>query len=45
VMGNAATVVLRDWQPQRLPEIEQVTASTAEVLPLTLEDIFLAVHT
>lgn len=42
--GNSATLVLRDWQPGRLREIEQATGSIAEALPLTLEDIFLAVH-
>jgi ABC-2 type transport system ATP-binding protein len=45
LMGNSATIVLRDWQPERLREIEQTTGATAEALPLTLEDIFLAVHT
>jgi ABC-2 type transport system ATP-binding protein len=44
LLGRTARVVLRDWSPQRLPEIERVTASRAEVVPLTLEDIFLAVH-
>lgn len=44
LMGNTATVVLRDWSPERLAEIEQLTASRAEVVPLALEDIFLAVH-
>jgi len=42
--GNTATIVLRDWQPERLREIEQTTGSRAEATPLTLEDIFLAVH-
>jgi ABC-2 type transport system ATP-binding protein len=44
LLGNAARVVLRDWHPERLPEIERLTASRAEVVPLALEDIFLAVH-
>ncbi len=44
LMGNTATVVLRDWQPGRLREIEQMTGSTVEAMPLALEDIFLAVH-
>jgi ABC-2 type transport system ATP-binding protein len=44
LMGNTASLVLRDWHPGRLPEIERLTASRAEVVPLTLEDIFLAVH-
>jgi ABC-2 type transport system ATP-binding protein len=42
--GHTATLVLRDWHPGRVSEIEQLTASHAEVIPLTLEDIFLAVH-
>jgi ABC-2 type transport system ATP-binding protein len=44
LQGNTASVVLRDWRPDQLAEIERATASRAEVVPLTLEDIFLAVH-
>jgi ABC-2 type transport system ATP-binding protein len=44
LLGNTATVVLRDWTPERLPEIERSTGSRAEAMPLALEDIFLAVH-
>ena len=42
--GCSAMVVLRDWTADRLPEIERATQSRAELVPLTLEDIFLAVH-
>jgi ABC-2 type transport system ATP-binding protein len=44
VMGNTAVLVVRDWSADRLADIERQTASRAEVVPLTLEDIFLAVH-
>ena len=42
--GCSAMVVLHDWTADRLPEIERATQSRAELVPLTLEDIFLAVH-
>jgi ABC-2 type transport system ATP-binding protein len=44
VQGNTAMVVMRDWSADRLPEIERQTGARVEVTPLTLEDIFLAVH-
>jgi ABC-2 type transport system ATP-binding protein len=44
VRGNMAVLVLRDWTPDRLPEIERQTGAVVEAVPLTLEDIFLAVH-
>jgi ABC-2 type transport system ATP-binding protein len=44
LLGNTATVVLRDWRPERLREIEIATDSSVEAMPLALEDIFLAVH-
>lgn len=44
IQGNTAMLVLRDWSASRLPEIEQLTGARAEAAPLTLEDIFLAVH-
>jgi ABC-2 type transport system ATP-binding protein len=44
VQGNSAVLVLRDWTPDRLPQIERETGARVEVAPLTLEDIFLAVH-
>lgn len=44
VQGNTAMVVMRDWTQDRLPEIERQTGARVEVTPLTLEDIFLAVH-
>jgi ABC-2 type transport system ATP-binding protein len=44
VQGNTATLVLRDWTPDRLPEIQRQTGAVVEAVPLTLEDIFLAVH-
>jgi len=44
VLGNTVSIVLRDWAPERLPEIERTTGCRAELVPLTLEDIFLAVH-
>lgn len=44
LQGNTATLVMRDWNPQRLPEIQRQTGARVEVTPLTLEDIFLAVH-
>lgn len=44
VQGNSATFVLRDWTPDRLPQIEEQTGASVEAMPLTLEDIFLAVH-
>jgi ABC-2 type transport system ATP-binding protein len=43
VQGNTATLVLRDWTGQ-LSDIERQTGARVEVAPLTLEDIFLAVH-
>jgi hypothetical protein len=36
--------VLRDWKPERLPQIQRETGAAVEAVPLTLEDIFLAVH-
>ena len=42
--GNVAQLILRDWAPERVPEIERATGARAEAVPLTLEDIFLAVH-
>jgi ABC-2 type transport system ATP-binding protein len=44
VQGSTATVVMRDWTADRLPQIERQTGARVEVTPLTLEDIFLAVH-
>jgi ABC-2 type transport system ATP-binding protein len=44
VTGRTATVTLSGWQPARLAEFEQLTASRIEVEELGLEDIFLAVH-
>jgi len=44
LQGRTASVVLGDWSAERLPEIERATASRAELVPLTLEDMFLAVH-
>jgi ABC-2 type transport system ATP-binding protein len=44
VRGNTATLVLRDWTPDRLPEVQRQTGAVVEAVPLTLEDIFLAVH-
>ena len=44
VQGRTASLVLQDWTPDRLRQIEQQTAARVEVAPLTLEDIFLAVH-
>jgi ABC-2 type transport system ATP-binding protein len=44
VNGRTATAVLRDWQPGRIPELEQLTGSRIEIEALGLEDIFLAVH-
>jgi ABC-2 type transport system ATP-binding protein len=44
VQGGFATLVLRDWTPGRLQQIEQQTGARGEVTPLALEDIFLAVH-
>ena len=44
VQGNTATLVLRDWTPDRLPEIQRQTGAFVEAVPLTLEDIFLVVH-
>jgi ABC-2 type transport system ATP-binding protein len=42
--GNSAVLVMRDWAPDLLPQVERATGARAEVVPLTLEDIFLAVH-
>lgn len=42
--GDTATLVLRDWDPARLAQIERATGAVAECEPLALEDIFLAVH-
>jgi ABC-2 type transport system ATP-binding protein len=42
--GNTAKLVLQDWTPERLPEIERQTGARVEAMPLTLEEIFLAVH-
>ena len=42
--GRTASVVLGGWTAERLPEIERATQSRADLVPLTLEDIFLAVH-
>jgi ABC-2 type transport system ATP-binding protein len=44
INGRTAMVTLRDWQPARLAELEQLTGSRIEVEPLGLEEIFLAVH-
>jgi ABC-2 type transport system ATP-binding protein len=44
LQGRTASVVLSDWKAERLPGIERATQSRAELVPLTLEDIFLAVH-
>lgn len=44
VRGSTAVLVVRDWNPDRLPEIERQSGARVEVTPLTLEDIFLAVH-
>lgn len=44
VQGSSATLVMHDWSPDRLPGIERQTGARVEVSPLTLEDIFLAVH-
>ncbi|HMA12823.1 MAG TPA: hypothetical protein VKO83_13110, partial [Steroidobacteraceae bacterium] len=44
VQGNTAMLVMRNWSPDRLPEIERQTGARVEPVPLTLEDIFLAVH-
>jgi ABC-2 type transport system ATP-binding protein len=44
MQGNTATVVIQDWTADRLPQIERQTGARVEVTPLTLEDIFLAVH-
>jgi ABC-2 type transport system ATP-binding protein len=44
LQGRTATAVLRDWKPDILASLEQLTGSRIEVEPLGLEDIFLAVH-
>jgi ABC-2 type transport system ATP-binding protein len=44
VQGSTAMLVVRDWTPERLPEIERATGAAVEFAPLTLEEIFLAVH-
>ena len=44
MQGSTATVVIQDWTADRLPQIERQTGARVEVTPLTLEDIFLAVH-
>jgi ABC-2 type transport system ATP-binding protein len=44
VQGRSATLVLQDWAPERLQDIERQSGARVEVAPLTLEDIFLAVH-
>jgi ABC-2 type transport system ATP-binding protein len=44
VQDRTAILVVGDWTPERLPEIERTTGATVELAPLTLEDIFLAVH-
>jgi ABC-2 type transport system ATP-binding protein len=44
LQGNSAVLVMRDWAPDLLPQVERATGARAEVVPLTLEDIFLAVH-
>jgi len=44
VQGSSASLVLRDWTPDMLQQLEQQTGARGEVTPLTLEDIFLAVH-
>jgi ABC-2 type transport system ATP-binding protein len=44
VNGRTATAVLRDWQPDRIAGLEQLTGSRIEVELLGLEEIFLAVH-
>jgi ABC-2 type transport system ATP-binding protein len=44
INGRTAMATLRDWQPARLAELEQLTGSRIEVEPLGLEEIFLAVH-
>ena len=42
--NGTATLVMRDWDPERLEGIARETGAVAECDPLTLEDIFLAVH-
>lgn len=44
LQGNTAMLVIRDWSVERLAEVERLTGARAEAMPLTLEDIFLAVH-
>lgn len=44
VDGRTATVTVRDWRPELLPELERRTGGRAEVESLGLEDIFLAMH-
>jgi ABC-2 type transport system ATP-binding protein len=44
ISGRTAMATLRDWEPARMAQLEQLTGSRIEVEPLGLEDIFLAVH-
>jgi ABC-2 type transport system ATP-binding protein len=44
LQGRTATAVLRDWKPDNLASLEELTRSRIEVEPLDLEEIFLAVH-
>jgi ABC-2 type transport system ATP-binding protein len=44
IHGRTATATLRDWQPGRVAELEQLTGSQIDVEALGLEDIFLALH-
>lgn len=45
VQGNTAMLVMQGFTAERLPQIERQTGARVEVTPLTLEDIFLVVHT
>jgi ABC-2 type transport system ATP-binding protein len=44
VSGANAVGTLRDWRPERIAELEQLTGARIEVEMLGLEDIFLAMH-
>lgn len=42
--GATAVLVVRDWTADLVPQIERQTGARVEMMPLTLEEIFLAVH-
>lgn len=44
VSGAMVTATVRDWQPERLQQLRQLTGGEIEVEALGLEDIFLAMH-